>query len=404
MQGKGVYAPTGLIQSNSASAPTEHFDCAAGNAYKTAERSANLTLYVLNFQPGIIYTIEFVQGASGGKTLTISGLTFTTALPNVEQSANATTWICFTIVRGTIAALVSVTSTASATNDVLASSIQTSLIHSQDALNPGDNTLGLLQRAGRSSINGISNAQPWGNYYCWGNIIVEHGCAGRDTNGETLSINSYYGDTRLPAVFPQGEYIGHETGYFGVQGYDADPTTGIERTPYSWRDHTGYNPDTGKQIGWLCQGYRDVVIESVVGPVQINTINGQSFVQAYTLTSGHTAFMREPAFYTSTTGAVNSDVSLGELIEQGHLASVDIMIVCLASDFSTFEHFRIKMSAFRSTAPAVVIGDLGSVGGYPAIAGRVTAFDNSGQIAVRVTGVAGKTLYWGIFPTVKVLV
>ena len=110
MKSANVYAPLGTIQAASASAPTDTFDGSQGNAYRTGARTANLALTIQNLQPGVVYTIEFGQDGTGGRTLTISGQIWASISPAICPTSNVTTVITFCSLRPGTITLIDVTS------------------------------------------------------------------------------------------------------------------------------------------------------------------------------------------------------------------------------------------------------------------------------------------------------
>jgi hypothetical protein len=164
----------------------------------------------------------------------------------------------------------------------------------------------------------------------------------------------------------------------------------VERTPLSIRFHVG--ADGHPAIAIVHQATAYVSMESVTEFVQFTPAQGKSVNHAF-VTADRGCFVSEFGFGVQTSGTTPATIQLGDLVPQAKMASAEFTVVWLPTDYSSFEHFKQKMTWFRSTAPVSLFGDQGDVGGYPSSAGRVAVSDNGGPGQITLTGLAGKTMH-----------
>lgn len=269
--------------------------------------------------------------------------------------------------------------------------IEASRVHGQDAIaagipsgEPGGQT-SLYLRGGLCHFDEIGVET---NH----TVVVECGIGGTRLNGETGQLNFHYGDNRIPGA---PSVLCGEIGYVSLFDYDLDPVSGLPRTPYAFRIHSGVNPNTGAVTNLVLQGYGYATLEAEHGDVGLSVRDGYTISQAFPSSiTGQGWIRKKYAYAATTTGTTPTVISLGDKCPQAKLASAELKAIGISTDFDSREVFKVKWNWFRSTAPVSLVEQYGDIGGFPSSTGRIVVGDNGGPLNLQITGVTGKTIKW----------
>lgn len=254
-------------------------------------------------------------------------------------------------------------------------------IRALDAQTAVDQPDGLAIGGGRchSSLIGVDTAH-----------TVQHhgGIGGTALNGEGGQLNFFGGDYRVPGCPP---VLCGEIGYTWQFDYDLDPVSGLPRTPYALRLHSGVNPNTNQRTRLVLQGYDYASLESEFGNVIMSVRSGQGIVRNIaTASSGNGLTVYDLAGWVSHVGNTPQVINFPAVIPLTKLARVEITAISKSTDFDSREAWKARCTWFATVV--ALIENFAAVGGEPSLTGRLSVTDNGTQMMVTCTGLAdGKT-------------
>ncbi|MBK6515814.1 MAG: hypothetical protein IPG04_17365 [Polyangiaceae bacterium] len=220
------------------------------------------------------------------------------------------------------------------------------------------------------------------------NVIHHGGIGGTALNGEGGQLNFFGGDYRVPGCPP---VLCGEIGYTWQFDYDLDPTSGLPRTPYALRLHSGVNPNTNSRTRLVLQGYDSLSMESQFSNV-ITTVTAGNAIQLFisTTSSGNGLLEDNVAGYVQLSGATPGTITIANRIPLTKLAHCDLTVISKSTDYDSREVFRLKFTWFGTVI--ALIETVADVGGYPSSAGRVSLTDSGTSLVITCTGLAdGRT-------------
>lgn len=220
------------------------------------------------------------------------------------------------------------------------------------------------------------------------NVIHHGGIGGTALNGEGGQLNFFGGDYRVPGCPP---VLCGEIGYTWQFDYDLDPTSGLPRTPYALRLHSGVNPNTNARTRLVLQGYDAVSIESEFANVLTSVTAGNAIQFGLpTSSSGNGLLEDNVSGVVQLSGATPGNITIANRIPLTKLAHCDLTVISKSTDYDSREVFRLKFTWFGTVI--ALVENVADVGGYPSSAGRVAVTDNGTALYIALTGLAdGRT-------------
>lgn len=220
------------------------------------------------------------------------------------------------------------------------------------------------------------------------NVIHHGGIGGTALNGEGGQLNFFGGDYRIPGCPP---VLCGEIGYTWQTDYDLDPVSGLSRTPYALRLHSGVNPNTNARTRLVLQGYDSLSMESQFSNVITTVTAGNAILFSLPTTSSGNGLLEDNVSgFVQLSGATPGTIQFANRIPLAKLAHCDLTVISKSTDFDSREVFRLKFTWFGTVI--ALVENVADVGGYPSSAGRVAVTDNGTALMIVLTGLAdGKT-------------
>jgi hypothetical protein len=214
------------------------------------------------------------------------------------------------------------------------------------------------------------------------------GIGGTALNGEGGQLNFFGGEYRVPGCPP---VLCGEIGYTWQFDYDIDVVSGLPRTPYALRLHSGVNPNTNARTRLVLQGYDDATLESEFGNIVMSIRSGQRIARALpTSVASNGMTVYDVSAAVTHTGATVTTITIPNFLPLAKLANCELTVVSKSTDHDSRERWKVTFSWFATVV--ALVENFASVGGYPSPTGRVSVTDNGVDLMVVITGLAdGKT-------------